>query len=40
MLEAHQPQVAFWTFFGFEEDIFEVERKEFKLNSKMIPLVK
>jgi asparagine synthase (glutamine-hydrolysing) len=39
MLEAHQPQVAFWTFFGFEEDIFEVERKEFKLNSKMIPLV-
>ena len=39
MLEADQRQVVFWTFFGFESDVFEVKGKIFKLNSKIIPLV-
>ena len=39
MLETDQRQVVFWTFFGFESDVFEVEGKTFKLNSKIIPLV-
>ena len=39
MLEANQPQVTFWTFFGFENDVVEVMGNELKLNSKSIPLV-
>ena len=39
MLEAHQPQVTFWTFFGFEKDMVEVDGKVLKVNSKKIPLV-
>jgi hypothetical protein len=39
LLAARQPRVTFWTFFGVENDVFEVEGKEFKLNSKIIPLV-
>ncbi len=39
MLEANQPQVTFWSFFGFEEDIVEIEGIMLKVNSKAIPLV-
>jgi hypothetical protein len=39
MLEANQHQVTFWTFFGFENDVLEVEGQVLKLNSTMIPLV-
>ena len=39
ILETHQPQVTFWSFFGFENDIVEVEGKLLKVNSKSIPLV-
>ena len=38
MLEAKQPEVTFWTFFGFENDNFEVDGKSFKLNSNKIML--
>jgi asparagine synthase (glutamine-hydrolysing) len=33
LYEAHQPTVRFWTFFGFENDVFEMAEKEFILNS-------
>jgi asparagine synthase (glutamine-hydrolysing) len=39
LLAARQPRVTFWTFFGVENDVFEVEGKEFKLNSQIVPLV-
>jgi len=39
MLEADQPQVTFWTFFGFENDVVEVMGNELKINSKKIPLL-
>jgi hypothetical protein len=38
MLEADQPQVTFWTFFGYENDVVEVAGKSLKINSKNIPL--
>ncbi|MEP7136216.1 MAG: alginate lyase family protein [Chloroflexota bacterium] len=38
MLEANQPQVTFWTFFGFENDVVEVVGNELKINSKKISL--
>src|SRR5258706_6100365 len=39
MLEADQPQVTFWSFFGFENDVVEIEGDSLKVNSKVIPLV-
>jgi asparagine synthase (glutamine-hydrolysing) len=39
MLEANQPQVTFWSFFGFENDMVELKGKLLKINSKEIPLV-
>ena len=39
MLEANHPQVAFWSFFGFENDVVEVMGNELKINSKNISLV-
>ena len=39
MLETDQRQAVFWTFFGFENDVFQVEGKIFKLNSRTISLV-
>jgi len=33
MLEAHQKNVTFWTFFGFENDVVEIEGKSLKVNS-------
>ena len=39
MLEATQPQVTFWSFFGLEDDVVEVVGDELKINSKIIPLV-
>ncbi|HKY55972.1 MAG TPA: alginate lyase family protein [Anaerolineales bacterium] len=39
MLEANQPQITFWSFFGFENDIVEIDGKVLKVNSKTIPLV-
>ncbi|MCI0609996.1 MAG: heparinase II/III family protein [Anaerolineae bacterium] len=39
MLEANQSQVTFWTFFGFENDVVEVEENDLKINSNKIPLV-
>ena len=39
MLEANQPRVTFWTFFGLEDDVVEVEQNLIKINSKKIPLV-
>ncbi len=38
MLEATQPQVTFWTFFGFENDVVEIQGNILKVNSKSIPL--
>ncbi|MBL8100549.1 MAG: alginate lyase family protein [Anaerolineales bacterium] len=38
LLEANQPQVTFWTFFGFEEDEFVVTENIFKLNNTIINL--
>ena len=38
MLEAHQPQVTFWTFFGFEDDVVEIKGKNLKVNSRVIKL--
>ena len=34
LLEADQPTVSFWTFFGFENDVLEMAGKELILNSK------
>jgi hypothetical protein len=39
MLDAHQPQVAFWTFFGIENDVIELSGNELKINSKPYSLV-
>ena len=39
MLEANQPQVTFWSFFGFENDVVELEGKVLKVNSKKISWV-
>ena len=39
MLETSQPQVTYWTFFGFENDIVEIEGKSLKVNSQKISLV-
>ena len=36
MLETDQPRVTFWSFFGFENDVVEVEKKSLRLNSKRI----
>ncbi len=38
MLETNQPQVTFWTFFGFEKDEFVVTENIFKLNNTIINL--
>jgi hypothetical protein len=39
MLEANQLQVAFWTFFGFENDVVEIDGNVLKINSKPYSLV-
>lgn len=39
MLEATQPQVMFWSFFGFEDDVVEISGNQLKINSKPISLV-
>ena len=39
MLEATQPKVTFWSFFGFENDVVEIVGNELKVNSKIISLV-
>ena len=39
MLEANQPQATFWSFFGFEDDIVEIEGNVVRINSKAISLV-
>jgi len=39
MLEASQPHVIFWTFFGFEDDVVEIEGNVLKVNSQKISLV-
>lgn len=39
MLEADSPRVTFWSFFGFEDDVVEVDGNTLKINSKNIPLV-
>ena len=38
-LEATQPQVAFWSFFGFENDDVVIVGNELRINSKNISLV-
>ncbi len=38
MLEATQPQVTFWSFFGFENDVVEIEGNALKVNSKIVQL--
>jgi asparagine synthase (glutamine-hydrolysing) len=38
MLEADSPQLTFWSFFGFEDDLLELEGNILKINSKNIPL--
>ena len=39
MLEANQPEVRFWSFFGFENDVVEVDEESLKVNSKEIMLI-
>jgi asparagine synthase (glutamine-hydrolysing) len=39
MLEATQPQVTFWSFFGFDSDIVEIQGNGLKINSKPYSLV-
>ncbi len=39
MLEMTQPQVTFWSFFGFEDDVVEMIGNELKINSKPYSLV-
>jgi hypothetical protein len=39
MLEANQKNVTFWTFFGFANDVVELQGNILKINSKGIPLV-
>ena len=38
-LDATQPQVTFWSFFGLEDDVVEKVGNELKINSKSISLV-
>lgn len=38
MLEAKQPRVTFWSFFGFEDDVVEADGKSLKINSEAIQL--
>jgi hypothetical protein len=38
MLEANQPQVTFWSFFGYEDDVVEADGKSLKINSEIIQL--
>jgi len=38
MLEADQPQVTFWSYFGFEEDKIELKGDVLKVNSREIDL--
>ncbi|MDX1379168.1 MAG: hypothetical protein R3307_09980, partial [Anaerolineales bacterium] len=38
MLEADSNRVTFWSFFGFEDDIVEIEGNELNINSKTIQL--
>ena len=39
MLETNQPRVTFWTFFGSENDIVEVDGDALKVNSQTISLI-
>jgi heparinase II/III-like protein len=39
MLETDQPSVTFWTFFGFEGDIVELDRNTWKINSQAVNLM-
>jgi hypothetical protein len=39
ILEANQPRVCFWTFFGFESDKVELVGNNLQVNSNKIPLV-
>ena len=39
ILEADQPRVCFWTFFGFESDKVELDGNNLQVNSTKIPLV-
>jgi len=39
MLEANKPQVTFWSFFGFENEVVEVEGNILNINSQTISLV-
>ncbi len=39
ILEANQPRVSFWTFFGFESDQIELDGNDLQVNSNKIPLV-
>jgi len=36
MLEVHQPQVMFWTFFGFENDVIKCTGNELRINATII----
>ncbi len=38
MLEADQPQVTFWSFFGLENDVVESVGNKLKVNSKTFQL--
>ncbi|MFT3892585.1 MAG: alginate lyase family protein [Anaerolineales bacterium] len=38
MLEADQPEVTFWSFFGFEKDVVEIVGKSIRVNSKTTQL--
>jgi asparagine synthase (glutamine-hydrolysing) len=39
LLETHQVNASFYTFFGFENDVLELNENSFKLNSKSIRLI-
>ncbi|HMB25209.1 MAG TPA: heparinase II/III-family protein, partial [Anaerolineales bacterium] len=40
MLETDQPRACFWTYFGLETDVVEIEGDSLKVNSKLIDLYK
>jgi Heparinase II/III-like protein len=40
MLEADQANATFWTFFGFENDVVEIEGNELEINSKTIVIAR
>ncbi len=40
MLETNQKNVTFWTFFGFEDDVVEIDGNELKINSKTIVIAR